>query len=81
MPSEIVFSADGTLMAFDDGEDVQVLDVQKDEPIIRLSGHTIHVHSIEFMPDNKHIITAGHDNVIRITNLSNKEEKKLVRMG
>lgn len=79
VPSVIVFSPDSTLMAFDDGEDVQVWDVQKDEPVMRLSGHTQHVHSIKFMPDNKHIITAGHDDVIRITHLSDGKEKKLVQ--
>ncbi len=76
-PTVITFSQDGTLVAFDDKEDVQILDVQKNEQIARISGHTEHVHSIDFTPDNKHLITTAHDNIIRIFDIQDGKEKKL----
>ncbi len=78
IPSKIVFSHDGTLVAFDDAEDIVVWDVQNVKPpIARISGHTSHIHSLDFTPDSKHIISTGHDNVIHIFNVRDEKETKL----
>jgi len=78
MPSEIIFSQDNTLVAFNDDKDVVVWDIQNVKPpIIRTSGHTEHVHAFAFTPDNKHLISTAHDNIIHIVNLSDGKEKQL----
>lgn len=76
--TEIAFSSDGTLMAFDDGEMVALWDVKKGTDVTYLSGLTTDVHSIEFTPDNKHLVVTAHDNVIRVFNIETEREKKLL---
>lgn len=78
VPTHIVFSTDGMLVAFDDEEDVQIIDVQKDTPIARITDHTKYVNSINFTPDNKQLISTAYDNGIRIFDIPNKKERKLI---
>lgn len=78
IPSNIIFSPDSTLIAFDDGQDVQIIDIQKEDPIARITDHIQYVHSIDFTPDNKYLVSTAHDNIIRIFDIQNKKERKLI---
>ncbi len=57
----VVFSPDGSLLAVTARKDntVQIWDVPNRKTLCRLEGHTTHVYSLAFSPDNKTVITSG----------------------
>ena len=59
--SQLVFSPDGKLFAASSRKDntIQIWDVPNRKTRCRLEGHTTHVYSSAFSPDNKTIITSG----------------------
>jgi len=76
IPTIIAFSQDSTLMAFDDEETVVVWNVQEDNPITRVDSHRKSVHSLDFTPDNKHLVSTSQDNILRILDIPNEQEKQ-----
>ena len=59
--SQLVFSPDGKFFAASSRKDntIQIWDVPNRKTRCRLEGHTTHVYSSAFSPDNKTIITSG----------------------
>ncbi len=58
---KVVFSPDGQRLAVSARKDntVQIWDMPNRQTLCRLEGHTTHVYSLAFSPDNKIVITSG----------------------
>ena len=59
--AQVVFSPDGQRLAVSSRKDntVQIWDIPNRKTLCRLEGHTTHVYSLAFSPDNKTVITSG----------------------
>lgn len=69
--NEVVFSPDGQRLAVSARRDntVQIWDIPNRKTLCRLKGHTTHVYSLAFSPDNKIVVTSGwthRDETIRL---------------
>lgn len=54
------------LGSFSTDNSARLWDVASGREIVRLDGHVGHVHTVQFSPDGKRILTAGRDGTIRI---------------
>ena len=69
--AQVVFSADSKLLAVSSRKDntIQIWDVPNRRTQCRLEGHTTHVYSLAFSPDNKTVVSSGwttKDRTIRL---------------
>jgi len=67
--SNIIFSADGKLLAVASGKDIFIWQVETGALLHTLKGHTAIVardNGLSFSPDSKQLISVGFDQTIRL---------------
>jgi WD40 repeat protein len=74
MPSRLVFSADGTLLAAADAHEVRVWHVPTRKRFRLYQGHENAVFDLAFSPDGKRLASASADQTIRIWETESEEE-------
>ena len=70
----VAFSPDGQHLASVDYEAVRIWDANSFEELMVLRGHRAPLSSAAFSPDGVHIASCGHDETVRIWNISTGEE-------
>jgi WD40 repeat protein len=72
---EMVFSADGSLIAIVNGDNsISVWEFSTKKLINRFSGHTNQITSLAFSPDNKLLLSGSADNTARSWNISTGQQ-------
>ena len=74
--SGLVFSEDGKTLAYADGLDIRLQDVGTGEEKMRLTGHTLGMHSMALSPDGDTLASGSEDMTIRLWDMHTGEHKK-----
>lgn len=66
-------AADGKLVAFNRGNDIDLFEVEAQKIVGTLSGHTSWCEAMAFSPDGKLLVSGGCDGVLRVWNVAERK--------
>ena len=74
----LAFHPDGRTLASAGNKLVELWDVDKNERLGNLTGHTDWVFSVAFHPDGRRLVSGGKDGSVRIWDMPSRAEKKRI---
>ena len=71
--SSVVNTSNGLIVAYEDGDDIKLWSVAKNQEIWRIKGHNGTVSTLMFSPDG-HLLASGGQGFIKLWSVDKKRE-------